>query len=108
MAEHPIWGRALCRRPQRDYFQRSTNFTGPAPFNHPNGIVPFVLKSLFPLSGTLLERTFAASLAALVSDKCVTGSQLRLALASSKAPAELQRQLQSRVEKLRPAQPARL
>jgi len=74
----------------------------------PNGTVPFSLEILFHLYGTLLARTFAASFAALESDKCVTGPKLPLALTSSKTPAEFRRLSQRKVQELRAAQPARL
>jgi len=54
MAKHPATGRALCRHQQRDDVQCPNNFTGPAPLHHPNGTVPFVLKSLSASTVTLL------------------------------------------------------
>jgi len=98
MAKHPAKGRALCRRLQQHDVQRPHYFTGPAPFNNPNGTVPFSLEILFPPYGTLLARTFAASLAALVNAKSVSGPKLRLALTANQTPAQPRRQPPSKVE----------
>jgi len=108
MAKHPATIRALCRRLQQNDFQRSTNFTGPAPLYHPNGTVPFPLEILLPTYGTLLARTFAASFAALGSAKSVSGPKLRLALTANQTPAQLRRQPQQKAENSRPPPPTRL
>jgi len=107
-AKHPATIRALCRRLlQQNDFQGPHYFTGPAPLDHPNGTVPFPLETLFSPYGTLLTRTFAASLAALGSAKCVSGPKLRLALTANQTPAQPRLQPPAKVESFRPAQPAR-
>ena len=80
----------------------------PNPIQLPERHCAFFFRNSFPPYGTLLARTFAASLAALGSAKCVSGFQLRWALTENQTPAQPRRQPQPKAENFRPPPPARL